>query len=116
MRQHGRSRGFTLVEISIVVLVIGVLASIGLPNYLTARNNTRRKACAANLKRIEDAKEQWAMETAQPATATPTRAQLLGGGTNGYLKTWPTCSENGTYEVGDMRTRPTCSTPGHGLP
>lgn len=111
-----RQRGLTLIEMTIVVLVIGILAAVAFPNYLRARKNSRTSTCIANLKRIEDAKELWAMETHASATASPTETQLLGSPTEGYMQTWPTCPENGTYTIGDMSTRPTCTTAEHVLP
>jgi len=54
--------GFTLVEIMIVVLIIGILLAVAVPNFLKARENSRTKSCVANLKRICTAKEQWAID------------------------------------------------------
>jgi prepilin-type N-terminal cleavage/methylation domain-containing protein len=56
-------KGFTLVEIMIVVAIIGLLAAIGIPSFAKARDNSRTKACINNLRMIEAAKEQWAMES-----------------------------------------------------
>lgn len=111
-----RKRGFTLIEIAVVVLVIGILMAIAFPNYLAARENSRRQTCVANLKRIEEAKDLWATDQRKAATARPTQEDLLGDATNGYMKVWPECPQNGTYTIGDMMTRPTCSVSGHELP
>ena len=54
--------GFTLVEIMIVVAIIGLLAAIAVPNFATARTNSRRSACINNLRLIDAAQEQWALE------------------------------------------------------
>jgi hypothetical protein len=90
--------------------------AIAVPNFIKARTNGQVKTCIANLKQIESAKEQWAMETGQGATATPTQANLTGA--TGYIKSWPTCPTSGTYTIGDMSTRPVCSNAagGHVLP
>jgi prepilin-type N-terminal cleavage/methylation domain-containing protein len=102
-----KHQGFTLVEIMIVVLIIGILLSIAVPNFIRARESSRGKSCVANLKQIEAVKEQWAMDTKAVPTATPTSADLFGP--TAYLKTTPECSAGGTYTIGDLPTRPTCS-------
>jgi prepilin-type N-terminal cleavage/methylation domain-containing protein len=47
-------KGFTLVEIMIVVAILGLLVAIGVPGFLTARNKSRQSAEKANLKAISD--------------------------------------------------------------
>ena len=111
--------GFTLVEIMIVVLIIGILLAIAVPNFVKARESSRQKACIANLKQIEAAKEQWCMDNKQSTTATPADTDLYGN-TN-YVKNTPACPSGGSYTIGNMATRPVCSigtgaTPSHVLP
>lgn len=79
------TRAFTLVEIMIVVLIIGILLAIAVPNFVRARQSSRVQTVVANLKKIESAKEQWAMEMRASSTATPTQAQLVPN----FLKRWP---------------------------
>src|SRR5438067_1339324 len=112
-------RGFTLVEIMIVVLIIGILLAIAVPNFIKARETSRAKSCIANLKQIDSAKEQWAMDNqkTQGATLTGGLSDLVGTGATSYIKNTPTCPSGGTYTVGDIGTAPTCSTGGtHALP
>jgi len=93
-----KRHGFTLVEMMIVVLIIGILVSIALPNFMRAREMARSRACAANMKTIMSAIEQWAMENKKPAntptSSFPTPAQLAA---QGYLKAEPKCPGGGTY-------------------
>lgn len=118
MNRIRKQKGFTLVEIMIVVLIIGILMAIAVPNFIKARTNSQTRTCISNLRQIESAKEQWAMETGASASSTPTQTQLVGTATSGFLKAWPTCPTSGTYTIGDMSTRPTCSNSadGHVLP
>ncbi|MFT5207208.1 MAG: prepilin-type N-terminal cleavage/methylation domain-containing protein, partial [Candidatus Omnitrophota bacterium] len=54
MRIHNENnKGFTLVEIMIVVAIIGLLASIAIPNFVQARRTARTNACINNLRTID---------------------------------------------------------------
>jgi prepilin-type N-terminal cleavage/methylation domain-containing protein len=106
-------RGFTLIEIMIVVLIIGILLAIAVPNFVKARENSRKNACISSLKQIEAAKEQWAMDQKKNGTDTPGDGDLYGA--TAYIKTAPACPSGGTYTPGNVQTSPTCSTSGHTL-
>src|SRR5437867_11330126 len=82
-------KGFTLVEIMIVVLIIGILLAIAVPNFIKARDTSRAKACTANLKQIESAKEQWAMDNKAATNASPGTTDLYG--TTAYIRSTPSC-------------------------
>jgi prepilin-type N-terminal cleavage/methylation domain-containing protein len=112
MNRFKKNKGFTLVEIMIVVLIIGILLAIAVPNFIRARESSRTRTCIANLRQIEAAKEQWAMENGQGAAATPAQAALSPD----YIKSWPACPANGTYAINAVNANPTCSVAGHALP
>ncbi len=118
MKRTRKTKGFTLVEIMIVVLIIGILLAIAVPNFLKARETSRTKTCVANMRQIEGAKEQWAMENNQGATSTPTAGNLSPD----YIKSaMPACpSGAAAYVINNMSTNPTCgnvgTNPTHVLP
>ena len=109
IRGKKQRKGFTLIEIMIVVLIIAILLAIAIPNFLRARESSRAKSCTANMRQIETAKEQWAMDNRKAASDTPTTANLVSEYMKGPSEdTLPDCPSNGTYGLGDMSTRPTC--------
>ena len=70
-----RSAGFTLVEIMIVVAIIGLLAAIAIPNFVKARNTSQANACINNMRQIDSALQQWALETGKKDSDAPDSAQ-----------------------------------------
>ncbi|MBN8690047.1 MAG: prepilin-type N-terminal cleavage/methylation domain-containing protein [Armatimonadetes bacterium] len=112
MNRSKKNKGFTLVEIMIVVLIIGILLAIAVPNFVRARETSRTRTCVGNLKQIDSAKEQYAMENRLASGAAVAWANLAPD----YLKRQPACPSGGTYTIGNVGTDPTCSTAGHVLP
>ena len=103
-----RRAGFTLVEIMIVVAVIGLLAAVGIPNYVHARQTAQTNACINNLRLIDQAKQQWALETGKLSSAVPLDTDIAlyfgRGGAN-----MPKEPLGGTYNILAVNTPPTCS-------
>ena len=113
-RNNMRNRAFTLVEIMIVVLIIGILMAIAVPNFVKARDSSRKNSCIANLKQIDSAKEQWAMDNKKDAGAAVVFSDLVGSTL--YIKATPTCASGGTYTVNAVGTNPACDKSLHALP
>jgi len=121
-RKLTRSTGFTLVEVMIVVSIIGLIASIAVPGMIRARARAQENTCMDNLRLLDGAKQQWALETKAASTATPTALQIepYVGRAAGKL---PLCPADATqtfatsYTLNDMSTAPTCLIiPTHALP
>ena len=115
MKQNkSRKQGFTLVEIMIVVAIIGLLAAIAIPNFVRARTTSQQNACINNLRQIDGAKQQWALENKSTTNATPQATDIqpyMGRGAAGTLASCPadsTSTFGNSYQINDVSTAPIC--------
>jgi prepilin-type N-terminal cleavage/methylation domain-containing protein len=116
--RNSKKAGFTLVEIMIVVAIIGLLAAIAIPNFVKARTTSQQNACINNLRQMDGAVQQYALEKKLSSTASYALTDLMP-----YIKLTsanqlPSCPAGGTYSAGGTVTNPpTCSlAPAHALP
>src|SRR4051812_5779316 len=98
-----RATGFTLVEIMIVVMIIAIITSIAVPNFIQARETSRKGGCIHNLKYIDTRKELFAMEARLENGDTVTWGNLVPA----YMKFQPDCPGGGTYTINVIGTNPT---------
>ena len=104
--------GFTLVEIMIVVAIIALLAAIAVPNFLRARKRSQATRIIEDLRMIDAAVDQYAIEANKVANATVPWAaiqQYLKPSTNLY--TTGASVIGGSYSAGTYTVDGALSTP-----
>lgn len=106
---------FTLVEIMIVVAILGLLAAIAIPNFVKARTHSQSKACINNLRLIDAAKQQWALEEKQLGSAEPDLDDIGPYLVRGNQGRPPICPSAGSdtnfdssYSINVVTNPPTC--------
>ncbi len=110
-----RHTGFTLVEIMIVVLIIGVLLNIALPSFVAARDKSQARSCVKNMNNFLVAKEQYAMDNKVPASSA---IAVTWGNISPYVRSSPStdpalgphCPSSATlyYNFNPIGTVPSC--------
>jgi len=111
------SAAFTLVEILVVIVIIGLLSMMAMPSVTNARETAQRNACINNLRQIDAAKEQWAIDNFAGRGVTPpaeTRgtyssclADYIKGGLP-YCAADPIKDYDSSYDVKAIGTDPEC--------
>ena len=102
--------GFTLVEIMIVTAIIALLAMIAIPNFVKARAASQANSCMNNLRQLDSAASQFALEQHKttgdainfPNDLTPYIKMNSGG-------SLPACPAGGTYDCPAVGTNATCT-------
>lgn len=106
---RSRRAGFTLVEIMIVVLILGVLLNMALPGIVSARDRGQGRACVKNLNNLNMAKEQYSIDARLSATDVN---PIAWASISPYMKTTnvPVCPTNNVaYAIGAPSVLPSCS-------
>jgi len=85
-------KGFTLTELMVVVVIIGILAAIAVPVYRVSTQKANRSAVEANLRTIDGAITQF---MANEESGAPSESTLTGK----YIKSWPMGPDGVTYTV-----------------
>jgi prepilin-type N-terminal cleavage/methylation domain-containing protein len=99
---------FTLVEIMIVVAIIGLLVAIAIPNFVRVRARSNTTACIDNLRQIDGAAQEWALEFKKAPDATVTFTDIRD-----FLRGPLTCPSGGTtfqdsYQMTTVTNKPVC--------
>lgn len=99
----------------IVAGIVGLLAEIAIPNFLEAKKTGQRSACINNLRQIDSAKQQWALEELRPANVAPSFADIapyFGHGNDDpaslYCPNDPKKTFDNSYDPADLLTPPGC--------
>ncbi|WP_052476110.1 type II secretion system protein [Cohnella kolymensis] len=81
------SKGFTLVELLAVIVILGVIAAIAVPVVSATIQNSRERSDVASLALIRDAVTRWAIETEVVDDVAATELSVVSGA--GYLQGVP---------------------------
>ncbi len=106
--KNGRkASGFTLLEILIIVVIVGMLVALALPFWFRAQSNTAKNTCINNLRIVSIGKELFAITENMPNGTVVTSDEIAP-----YLKR--PFSEllepfNNSYEIHEVGIDPTCT-------
>jgi len=103
-----RKKGFTLVEVMIIVLIISVLLSIAIPQFMTARAKASKRSCQSNMRLYDTAKAQAAIDKNLPPDYVIVDSDIAP-----YLRQFPQCPAGGTYDYGTVSDPTRCSLAEH---
>lgn len=104
-RRLKKEEGFTLVELMVVIVIIGILVAIAVPMYNRSQAEAQNRACQANLRIIDGAISQWLVVNGK--TVDQAKSDLAGTGEktldanhplvkDGFLQSAPKCPQDGT--------------------
>ena len=95
MKNLRSTKGFTLVEIMIVVVIIGLLAAMAIPAFQKVRSASQDKAVTNNLRQLSAAADQYFLEA---GVSTVLATDLIGTNSTQYIKVLATVAKE-TYPV-----------------
>jgi type IV pilus assembly protein PilA len=100
-KMNKNEQGFTLIELIIVVVILGILAAVGIPKFMNSRLEAWASTCRSNRASLDDAVERFRFDNSTLPTASGFQAALVSGD---YIKTEFTCPATNTSTVYEMTT------------
>jgi len=101
-----KRKGFTLIEIMIVVAIIAIALSIAIPNFFRMSSVSKKTVCINNMKKITAAVEQWAIDN-NVSSSTAISAQEENDIYDNYLRGGkPVCPSGGEYVINPVGSNP----------
>jgi hypothetical protein len=106
--EDAKAGGFPWITVALGLVGL-VLIAVSVPNLFWPRTRAAKPACVANLKQLDGAKEQWALETRHTNGFRLTKQDIQGVLSNLKNSAMPICPRGGTYVVGPIGASPRCS-------
>ncbi len=104
-------KGFTLIELMIVIAIIAILAAILIPNFLHARAESQTAACEGNEKQLATALEEYAVDFSGLYPASLAALAAVGPGTYLNPAAIPVDPAGGAYTLAVPAAAPCVNTP-----
>jgi type II secretory pathway pseudopilin PulG len=99
-------RGFTLLEIMLIVAILGFALAIAVPNIIKSRDRSQKETCVANLRQVHAALQQWAVANNKSSGAAVAMSDLV---TYFEKNQAPSCPAGGAYTVTTVGAPVACS-------
>ena len=99
MKRKNNQKGFTLIELIVVMAILAILAAIAVPRYNGVQNDANRKAVVANLKTINSAVTVYATQQNVAASTISITAAAAPGVLSSLIPNWPAGPGDAKYSV-----------------